>query len=64
MTQKKAGRPKGAKDPSPAAQIERSAHRIHKAVLRAAENGDAAAARLCFDIAKHPENFTGALGKK
>lgn len=64
MTGKKAGRPEGTKNPNPVEQIKRKAPRIYSALLRQAENGDAAAARLCFDIAKHPDNFPGANGKR
>lgn len=62
--EKKNGRPEGSRDPSPAEQIRRRLPKIYEAALKSAEAGDAAAARLCIDIVKHPEQFPRADGKK
>lgn len=61
---RESGRPKGSRDPSAAEKIRRRLPKIYEAALRSAEAGDSEAARLCIDIAEHPENFIGADGKK
>lgn len=57
MSKPKAGRPEGKGNPGVAERIKRSLPRIYEAARVAALAGDSGAARLCVDIAKHPEAF-------
>lgn len=52
-----AGRPAGSKNPTAKQKVQRNLAGIYDATLRSALGGDAEAARLCFEIAQHPDEF-------
>lgn len=54
---KAAGRPEGSKNPSAHEKIKRNLPQIYEGLLKSAMAGDAAAAGLCFDIAKNPAKY-------
>lgn len=51
------GRPEGARTRSPHDRIKGNLRRYYEALDRSAAAGNADAARLCFDIAAHPERY-------